>query len=218
MVIPSGSPIDVKLRQYIETTYSPIPRDDKEKLIDALLTLTEVAADKKQSLHAFLEHVAKTIFRHFSIDEIAIGLYDRRTNTYFMDVVFGYRPEVGAEYLKMRYDYEDMVSQERFPYIKVGKMSEYAPVEGLPEEERSLLSRPYAGSLARSNDDDFHEGDYIDVWMYSPQKTILGWIELSKPRSGKMPPRSAIRWIEVIASICTFAIKLKSPSGDPAGR
>ena len=218
MALPSASPIDVKLRQYVEMTYTPIPRDDREKLIDSLLSLTELARDKKQDVHTFLEKVAKMIFRQFAFDEISIGIFDRKENKYRMDVLFGHRPEIVAEYLRLRYDQEDMVSQDRFPFIKIGKLAELDPIEGLPEDERKYLNRPYAGSLARGAVDEFHEGDYIDVWIYGPQKNILGWIELGKPRTGKLPPRASVRWVEVIASICAFAIRQRWLQEDASRR
>ena len=218
MALPSASPIDVRLRHHVETTYSPVPRDDQEKLIDGLLSLTEFARDKKQDVHSFLEKVARTIFRHFAFDEIAIGIYDRKERNYRMNVVFGYRPEIAAEYLRLKYEHDDMVSQERFPFIKIGKLAELDPVEGLPEDERKFMNRPYAGSLARGAVDEFHEGDYIDVWVYGPQKDIIGWIELSKPRNGRLPPRTTVRWVEVIASICSFAIRQRWLHEDAARR
>jgi len=218
LALPSASRIDVKLRQYIETTYSPIPRDDQEKLIDALLSLSEAGRDKRLSLHAFLEQVARMVFRFFAFDEIAIGLHDRKDDTYYYDVVFGYRADLAAEYHKLRYDHDDMVSQERFPFVKIGKMSELAPVEGLPDSERKLLNRPYAGSLARGGVDEFHEGDYIDVWIFGPQREISGWIELSKPRSGKLPSRATLWLVETIASICSLVIREKRLQEDASRR
>jgi hypothetical protein len=218
LALPSASPIDVRLRQHVETTYTPIPRDDQEKLIDALLSLTELARDKRHDVRSFLEKVAKTIFRQFAFDEISIGIYDRKENKYRMEVVFGYPPEIAAEYLKLRYDQEDMVSQDRFPFIRIGKLAELDPVEGLPESERKFMNRPYAGSLARGAVEDFHEGDYIDVWIYGPHKNIIGWIELSRPRNGRLPPRKTIRWVEVIASMCSFVIRQKWLQEDAARR
>ncbi len=211
--------IDPQLRKHIETTYTPIPKDEQEKFIEALVSLIELGRDRKQSVHSFLEQVSRTVFRLFSFDEIAIGLYDRQENNFYYDVLFGYTGDLATQYLKIRYDYEDMVSQDRFPYIKTGKLSELAPVEGLPGSERTLLNRPYAGSLARGEMDQFHEGDYIDFWMYGgPQKNIVGWIEVSKPRSGKLPARKTVRSLEVIASICSFVIRQKWLQEDAARR
>jgi hypothetical protein len=201
--------IDGQLRQYIESRYSPIPRDDQEKLIDALVGLTEFGRDKKQTLHAFLEQAARVIFRFFAFNEIIIGLYDRKQKDFYHETVFGYRSDIAGELKKLRYNLQDMVGQDRFPFIKIGKISEIDPVEGLPEDERQLFNRPYAGSIARKELDEFHEGDYIDVWMYDSRKNIIGWLEISAPRTGKLPPRIAVMWAEVIASICASVVRYR---------
>ena len=198
--------IDGQFRQYIESKYSPIPRDDHEKLIDALIGLMEHGRDRRQSLHSFLEQATRLIFRFFALDEIVIGLYDRKQKDYYIEVVFGYRSELAAEYKKLRYDQEDMVSQDRFPNIKIGKLSELNPVEGLPESERKLFNRPFMGADARKSLDEFHEGDYIDVWMRDPRKNIIGWIEVSRTRDGKIPSRITVLWLEFIASICAGVV------------
>jgi hypothetical protein len=44
------------------------------------------------------------------------------------------------------------------------------------------------------------EGDYIDFYMLDPEKEIIGWIEVSNPRDGKLPNSKTIRWLEIIAS------------------
>jgi len=194
-------PLDRKLKSYIETTYSPIPRDEQERIIDNVISLIELAQDKKQNSRSIMDHVAKMIFRLFSFDEIAVGLRDRRSGVYRYEVLFGYRKEVIDKFRRIEYSYHDMVSYDRFPNVKIGRLSEFNPVEGLPEREKDLYDRPLIISQKRTGPDDFHEGDYIDVWMYDYRKDLIGWIELSRPRSGKLPPRMAIRWIELIASI-----------------
>jgi len=207
MATRTSSQIDSTFRQHIESKYSPIPRDDHEKLIDALLGLMEYGRDRRQSLHSFFEQVTRLIFRFFAFDQVAVGLYDRKQKDYYVDVTFGYRDDLAAEYKKVRYDYDDMVSQDRFPNIKIGKISELNPIEGLPEDERRLFNRPYAVSAARQALDQFHEGDYIDVWMMGPQKNIIGWLELSNPRDGKLPSRMTVMWAEIIASVCAYVIR-----------
>jgi len=214
----SGIIIDPELKHHVDSTYSPLPRDEQEKLIEAMLTLTEAARDRRISLRAFLERVARTLFRFFSLDEIAIGLYDRTQKMFVYEVLFGYPSDLAAQYSRLKYEYEDMISNDRYPFIRTGKLSELDPVEGLPSDERQILNRPYAGSLARAAEDEFHEGDYIDVWMYGPQKSLLGWLEISKPRSGRLPSRTNLRWIEVIASICSFAIRQRWLQEDVARR
>jgi len=200
------SDIDPQFRQQIESKYSPVSRDDQEKLIDAMMSLMEYGRDRKQSLHSFLEQVTRVIFRFFALDEVVIGLYDRKQKDYYIEVVFGYRNELTTEYKKLRYDHEDMVGQNTFPHINIGRISELNPVEGLPESERKLFNRPFMGSDARKTPDEFHEGDYIDVWMRDHQKNIIGWIEISRTRDGKLPPRITVMWVEFIASVCACVI------------
>lgn len=199
--------IDNQFRQHIESKYSPIPKDDEERLVDSLISLMEYGRDRRQSLTSFLEQVARLIFRFLAFDEIVIGLYDRKQDDFYHEVVFGFHSGITSEYKKVRYSHEDMVSQERFPFVKIGKLSEFSPVEGLPEEERKLFNRPFAGGLARGAVDEFHEGDYIDFWMTGPQNSIIGWIELAKTRNGKLPTRMNVRWVELIASICSSVVR-----------
>jgi hypothetical protein len=206
MIPGKKDPIDRTYRAHIEGNYSPIPRDVDEKIIDNIVSLTELAMDKKQSLNAILEQAAKLIFRHFDFREVSVGLKSRTSMIYKYEVFLGYRPDITDGLRKLRYTHEDMVSQDRFPNIKTGRLSELNPVEGLPDEEKILFNRPFQLSLTRGASDDFHEGDYLDVWMLGPNKQLIGWFELSDPASGKLPPRRTIRWIELIASICASIV------------
>ena len=206
MADKTGDPIDRQYRAFIESTYSPIPKDDQEKIVDNILTLIEMGHDKKQPLRSTLDFAAKMIFKLFDFHEIGIGLKNRNDGLYRYEILFGYRKEVEENFRKMKYNHEDMVSNERFPFIKMGRLSELDPVEGLPEWEKELFNRPYQLTVQRKSPDEFHEGDYIDVWMYSHNKEIIGWFELSGPMNDKLPPRSHMRWIELIVAICSSIV------------
>jgi hypothetical protein len=45
--------------------------------------------------------------------------------------------------------------------------------------------------------------------MYDGRDNLIGWIEVSKPRSGKMPSCDTVRWIEVFTEVCAQAIERK---------
>jgi len=216
MTDKTGDPIDRQYRLMIENTYSPIPKDDHEKIMDNILTLIEMGHDKKQPLKNTLEFAAKMIFKLFDFHEICVGLKNRQDGYYRYDVVFGFRKDIEDNFRRLKYTYEDMVSNERFPFIKIGRLSELDPVEGLPEWERELFNRPYALSVQRKSPDEFHEGDYIDVWMYSSNKELVGWFELAAPLDDKLPTRSQIRWVELIAAICSSIVTEKWAEEDAA--
>lgn len=201
-MIPKVSPsIDSQYRSFIENMYPAIPKDQQEKVIDNLLSLLELAGERRQPLKATLEQAAKTMFRLFGFTEISIGMKSREDFAYRYEVLFGYRKEVMENFRKVKYTYEDMVSQERFPHIKIGRLSEFNPVEGLPEWEKDLLNRPHQIEVKREGHDEFHEGDYIDVWIRGNNGDLVGWIELSGTLNGKLPDRTTIRWVELIAAI-----------------
>jgi len=205
----TGDPIDRQYRALIENTYSPVPKDEQEKIIDNILTLIDMGHDRKQPLKSTLEFAAKMIFKLFDFHEICVGLRNRKDGYYRYDVIFGYRKEIEENFRRLKYDYEDMVSKERFPFITLGRLSELDPVEGLPEHERDLFNRPYALSVQRKTPDEFHEGDYIDVWMYSHNRELIGWFELASPMNDKLPTRSQMRWIELIVAVCSSIVTEK---------
>ncbi len=197
-----SDPVPKELRSALETVYSAVPRDEVERIIDDLISITEYGTDKKHSIDQILDHAVKLIFKRLAFSEILVGLLDRKDGKYRYVLEHGFRKEVEAAYKKMEYDHEDMVSPERFPYIRTGKLSEFNPVEGLPPGEKILFNRPYSLGVGRRSFTEFHEGDYFDIWMMDGNNNIIGWFELTSPRGGQMPSRSSLRWIELIASLC----------------
>jgi len=43
--------------------------------------------------------------------------------------------------------------------------------------------------------------DFINIFFKNRSKEIIGYIEVSDPRSGKMPKRGTIVWLELIATL-----------------
>ena len=199
-------PIPKDLRSHLETTYSLTPRDELERIIDDFISVTERGSDGRTTLHQILEMSARIIFRRFGFGEVSVGLKSRKDGLYRYEFTLGLRKDVELSFKQATYDKDDMVSHDRFPFIRTGRLSELDPIEGLPEKEREMFNRPFSLESPRRSRDDFHEGDYFDVWMMDGNKGIIGWFELSSPKDGKMPPRVSIRWIEVLASICASII------------
>lgn len=184
----------------IEMNYSHIPKDNREKIIDNYLSLVE-SASGRQSLRSTLDQTTKLIFRLFGFREVSIGLKSREDSFYRYEALFGYRGEVAEKFRRLKYTYEDMVSKDKYPNIKMGKLSELNPVEGLPKHEKDLFNRPYQLEAARKSYDEFHEGDYIDVWIYGNSGDLIGWIELSSTVDFKLPSKETVRWIELLAAM-----------------
>lgn len=46
------------------------------------------------------------------------------------------------------------------------------------------------------------EGDYFCVYFFGVSKDdILGWLEHSRTRDGRMPGRESFKWLELMASL-----------------
>jgi hypothetical protein len=198
--------INHKYRAFIEDHFTLVPGDADEKIIGSIISVMEMATDKRHSLKTVLDQVARLIFRHFDFREVGIGLKSRTSDVYKYEVLIGFMPDIVDSFRKLKYTHEEMVSQERFPSIKTGRLSGFYPVEGLSDEDRAFFNRPFQLRAARESSDKFHEGDYFDVWMYGPNKELIGWIEMANPVNGKIPPKRTIRWIELIASICSSMV------------
>jgi len=186
--------------------------------MEALVGLIEYGRDQRESLHAFLDQAAQLISRLLAFEEVVIGLYDREEKDYYHEVVFGYPSDIATELRRFRYSQGDLVSQRRFPSVRIGKLSEFNPVEGLPESERKLLSGSSTGANFRKSLDEFHRGDFIDIWMRDPRKNLVGWIGVSHPRNSRLPPKISVQWLELIASICACVVSQRWHQEDRARR
>ena len=155
-------PISAELRNHLELTYSVVPKGDSEKVIDNLVSIIEMAQDRKLPLMSILETTAKTVSRLFGVREVAIGLKDRKADIWAYAVLFGFQKDVEAKVFKVKYDRADMFSQEKFPNIKTGRLSELNPVEGMPMVETDQYGRPFRWGQPRVSLDEFHVGDFWD--------------------------------------------------------
>ncbi len=210
MMTRKQDPIDWSFKSYMQNKYSTVPRNDLQKILDSILELVEFSRDRNHDLRAVLDQAARKMFRLFDFGEIAIGLKDPKDGLYRYETLFGFSKNTEAAYRQLKYTPEDMVSYDKYPFVKTGRISELDPAEGFSEEERHLYDRPLVVGAPRASLEDFQEGDYIDVWMYDDSKRLIGWIELSRTKSGKMPSTDNLRWVEVFAEVCALIVQTRS--------
>ncbi|MBN1677250.1 MAG: hypothetical protein JW880_01795 [Candidatus Thermoplasmatota archaeon] len=206
----SGEAISADLRRFLESKYPLISKEEDEKIVQTLTDLMAIGTDRMQPLKSFFDRVLKFVFRQFGFTEVAIGIKERNEDVWRYEAVFGFKKEVEAELLKTRYDRDDMHSQDRFPNIKTGKLSELNVAEGLPEVETDLYDRPFHWRGKRTTYEDFLPGDFFDFWMLDEKKEIIGWIEVSGPIDRMLPPRTTVRWLELLASVCSEVLRYRS--------
>lgn len=202
--------ISADLRRFLEDRYPLIPKEEDERIVQTLTDLMAIGTDRTQPLKTFFDRALRFVFRQFGFTEVAIGLKERNEDVWRYEAVFGFKKEVEAELLKTRYDHDDMYSQDRFPNIKTGKLSELNVAEGLPDVETDKYDRPFRWRGKRTNYEDFLPGDFLDFWMFDEKKEIIGWIEVSGPIDRMQPSKATVRWLELLASICSEVLRYRS--------
>jgi len=209
MPMPGKGQVGMEFIGHLRDMYSIIPKDENERIMNEIRALIEFASDRRNPLMKILERLAKTINKMFEFKCVSIGL--RCEDGYFRYLAFVGHPKESVEALKrLKYDLHQMVDYDKFPNIRIGLSAQYHPVESFPgdaQDEFVAHHRPKLLSEPRTNLNEFLPGDYIDIFMHGYEGEILGWIELSETKDGRLPSRSSVRWIELMADACSPIIQ-----------
>jgi hypothetical protein len=211
----TGSGASNETAKMIRGRYSPIPRDENEKVMDGTQKLMLIARDPTLPLKIFLDEAGRLIHRLFDFREIAIGMKSKSDNLFRYEVLIGFSGEAERARKKLTYTDDDMLDSKKYPNgIVITKKTEFMLVELHPYKpgEEDTYNRPNLLAKQRSSIEDFIEGDYIIIYFFGRKGEVMGWVELSGTRSGKMPSRSTMRWLELISSIIASVICERDPS------
>ena len=180
-----------------------------EHLVGALIDFLQRARSPGHSGPVIILECAKLIHRFFEFREVAIAIKDK-DGLFRYKTCIGFRDDAEQARMKITYTLFDLTDQDTFPGVAVSKSTFFQLIENKPfrEGEEDTFNRPSLLGMERKNQKDMIEGDYIDTYIYGPNKDPLGWIELSGTREGRLPSRAAIKWIELIAKmIATILIE-----------
>ena len=210
-----GSGASNETAKLIRDRYSPIPRDEDEKVMDGIQKLMLIARDPTLPLKAFLDETGRLIHRLFDFREIAIGMKSKNDNLFRYEVLIGFSRDAERARKKLTYTHDEMTDSKKYPGgITIARKTEFMLVEFQPYKsgEEDTFNRPSQLTKKRASIEDIIDGDYIDIYFFGRKDEVIGWIELAGTRSGKMPSRSTIRWLELISSIIASVICERDPS------
>jgi hypothetical protein len=211
----NGSGVTNEAAKLIRDRYSPIPRDENEKVMDSIQKLMLISRDPTMPLKAFLDETGKLIHRLFDFREIAIGMKSKNDDLFRYEVLIGFSSDAQRARKKLTYTHDDMLDSKKYPNgLIITKKTEFMLVEVQPYKsgEEDTFNRPNQLTKERASIEDIIDGDHIDIYFFGRKDEVVGWIELSGTRSGKMPSRSTIRWLELISSILASIICEREPS------
>lgn len=201
---------DPKLVSLITKRYSSVAMNETEKAIDHIQNWLLNSKMNVGSLDDILYLTARTIYRLFEFKEVAIGLRSEEDDMFRYVTLLGFTKDAERALRNLAYSFEEMVSYERYPGIRLNSLTDYCLAEDHIHEEREegSYNRPFViGKTKRQDIDDFIDGDYIDIAFYDSRVQLLGWIELSNTRNGKMPARESLRWLDLMATILALIVE-----------
>ena len=220
MPMAGTSPIGLDFVSKLKDVYSTISKTNEERLMAEIFGLIDFSLDRKNPLPRMLDRIAKLIAKYFEFKYVSIGL--RGDDGLYRYVAFFGHPRDAEEALrKQKYSSEDMLDYDRYPNIRIGAIAQYNPVEGFPVDDEELVAhhRPQLLKKPRTDTGTVLPGDYVDFYMFGYENRLIGWIELSETKDGRLPPRSSIKWIELITKISAALIqsKMKAAEGEQQG-
>jgi len=199
-----------EVERYLKQQYRRVPVDQTEKILDGIQKFMELARQPGLSAHDVIHEGAMAIYRFFPFREISIGLKSPVDGRYRYQEILGHSTVATEALKKLSYSYEEFFSQRDYPAFWLSRYTEVALLEEQPflESEKDTYNRPTQLSEARKSIDDFVEGDYIDVYMFGPKDEMIGWVEMSATKNGKMPTAYVIKQLEAFILIISHVYLL----------
>jgi hypothetical protein len=202
MTMTGSTQIGLDFISKLKEMYSTVNKNDQERLVSELNSLIEFALDRRNSLPKILDRIGRMIAKYFEFKSISIGLRGEDGH-YRYAVLIGHPRDAEEALRKQSYSSEDMLDYNRYPNIRLTQTAQFNPVEGFPVDEAEIVSHhhPVLPKRPRSDLGSFLPGDYLDFYMFGFEGRLIGWIEVSETKDGRLPSRETIRWMDLITNI-----------------
>lgn len=197
---------DIPLRLKFE--YSHTLKDQTQKALESLQSLLEHLSRPVTDVAELMQQTADTICRQFGIDSVAIGLKDPQDGKYRYSIMSGYREEAIQNLKKLEYEVDDFYKDDSYKGTFIGKYTKIFLAEDneYKDLDKVAYNRPMLLGLKRRSLNDSLEADYLDSFIIGANEELLGWIEISGTRTGKLPDAVTIRWVETAGAIVAAAL------------
>lgn len=191
----------------LKDTYQIANKTDQERLISELSALVEYSLDKRNSLPKVLDRIGRLILKFFEFKILSIALRSDDGRFRYVTLI-GHSREAEEASRKLSYTGEELLDYDKFPCVRIMPTVHFCPTEGFPINEAELTAqhRPTLLQKPREDLDSFLAGDYIDFYMYADGR-LIGFIEVSETKDGRLPLRDTVRWIDLIAKISAAIIQ-----------
>jgi hypothetical protein len=215
MINPTA--VAARIEALLRSRYRQIPRDDNEKILDAVLKFWLQILEGNISRKSMLKEVAGVIHRSLMFQEIAIAVRDEKDNLYRYQVIVGFTKDAVDVMQTQVFSEAEVRAFDRLPGIRVSRLIEFTISEA-PQKigEEAQFNRPMLAAMPRKADDEFTFGDYMNIYIPGRDDELLGYIEVSGPRDGKLPTGSRMKGLELLAVMTGAALECQADDRKPA--
>lgn len=176
--------------------------------LDCIHSMINKLADPGLDMKAFLQEVADTINNKLGIKETTIGLKDKTDGLYRYVVMSGLSDSEWDAHKALAYRYEDFYSQNVYKFMQISRYTHLSLIEDKPytDDEGATFEKDLMLQSKRKSLEDAIEGDYIDILILGKGDDLLGWIEISGMKSGRLPDVETLKCLELLASVLGIAL------------
>lgn len=191
-----------------EQRVHPVSTEDGMTL-DGIQKFLATAQIPPVTIENVIHEAALAICRIFSFKEVSIGVKSQIDGRYRYEEIVGQSKTSEEALRRLSYNLEEFFDPTKYPSIRLSKVTELCIVEEkpFPDSEKDTFNRPSLLSGTRNSPDEFVEGDYIDIAMYTPEDEMIGWIELGRPMHSKMPSILKIKRLELFSYVLSLLIQ-----------
>lgn len=181
------------------------------KQLESLKKIVSDCQTRHIQINIFLNAVAQFIYRQLNIYSLTIGILDPADGKFHYIAFAGLRKQAEDTLRAMTYTKEDFLDPKKYPSYGISRHTKLYLADNNPYApgEEDSYNRPLMLTQSRKSADDTMEGDYLDIMITDVQNEIIGWIEISGTKMGKLPDASTIYWLELVGSIIGMVLTSK---------
>jgi hypothetical protein len=195
----------------IRSEYMHASMNPDIKQLESLKKLVYDCQTAHVKLNTFLNAAAQFIYRQLNIHNLSIGIWDPVDKKFRYIAFAGMRKQMEDTLRGVTYARVDFLDSRKYPSYQISKYTRLFLAENnpyAPGEEESY-NRPLMLTQSRTTNEDTIEGDYLDIMIMDIRNEIIGWIEISGTKQGKLPDSSTIYWLELVGSIIGLVLTTK---------
>jgi len=167
------------------------------------------------NIRHLLDELVKIVHNQMNINQVTLGLKSASDGLYRYEAFAGLTRACENAHRQIAYTYKEFTDAGTYSGWSLSKYTKLFLAEDNPyaDGEEETYNRPMMLKKQRKSISDSREGDYLDIHILGNKNELLGWIEISGTKDGKIPDVQTIRWLEIIGIILGIELSRRNIAG-----